>query len=263
MSRVTQAMTFFQNVGWTNVQARGIVGNLIAESRLNPTIGGDKNKKGQPTSFGIAQWRGGRLARLKRFAKKQGTGWQDFETQLAFVHHELQTTEKSAGRNLAAATTVEDATKAFIGFERPLGWTKEKPEKGHNYAGRLNYARTLSGSSERPYTPSSLPIAPPEPAGSEGIPIVEDSDDYELVDFSPIPEPADFGEFADLGFEDEVGYGGGAGGFGGYPDAVGMDLIPSPPPPPPMEVGFVQPNLEVPTTFRERLFGLGKDPEDV
>jgi hypothetical protein len=44
---------------------------------------------------------------------------QFFGKQLAFAHHELQTTEGRAGQLLKSATTLEDAVRAGLAYERP------------------------------------------------------------------------------------------------------------------------------------------------
>lgn len=140
-TRGAQAMGFFQSRGYTKEQAAGIVGNLIAESNLRPS--GAVGDNG--TAFGIAQWRGERLTRLKRFANANGKDWQDFGTQLAFVDMELQNHETGAYQALKNAKTVDEATAAFVGYERPAGWTPNNPRGGHNYKGRLSHAAALAG----------------------------------------------------------------------------------------------------------------------
>lgn len=135
------AMAFFQSRGYTKAQAAGIVGNLIAESNLRPS--GAVGDNG--TAFGIAQWRGERLTRLKRFANANGRDWQDYETQLAFVDSELQSHETDAYKALKNAKTVDEATAAFISYERPAGWTANNPRGGHNYSGRLKFAARAAG----------------------------------------------------------------------------------------------------------------------
>lgn len=143
--RASIAMDFFQSNGYTKEQAAGIVGNLIAESKLDTGIAGDGG-----TSFGIAQWRDDRLERLRAHATKMGTSWQDFETQLDFVLHELEGRESKANAALKNATTIEEATAAFIGYERPKGWTEANPQAGHNFNGRLTYAGQAAGENIRP-----------------------------------------------------------------------------------------------------------------
>lgn len=136
-----QAYQYYLQQGYSPVQAAGIVGNLMQETgpNLDGSLIGDNG-----TAFGIAQWRGDRLNALKAFARSQGTDWNDFQTQLAFVNHELGGSERRAGDALRGATTVEDAVAAMIGFERPQGWTSDNPRGGHGWDNRLNFASALA-----------------------------------------------------------------------------------------------------------------------
>lgn len=115
---VGNAMKFFINNGYTSEQAAGIVGNLIAESNLNTGAEGDKGLKGG-SSFGIAQWREGRL---RQFEKLYGKHVKDasYHEQLQFILWELQNTHQSANRDILNSTTVEGASSAFTKkFEIP------------------------------------------------------------------------------------------------------------------------------------------------
>lgn len=145
-SRAAVAMGYYQSKGYTKEQAAGIVGNLLAESNLQPS--GAVGDSG--TAFGIAQWRGARLTKLKRFAAANGGNWQDFHTQLAFVDAELRDDEPAAYAALKNARTVDEATAAFIGFERPRGWSADNPRAGHNYSGRLKFAAQAAGQEVNP-----------------------------------------------------------------------------------------------------------------
>lgn len=140
------AMQFFEAKGYNKVQAAGIVGNLIAESELRPS--GAVGDAG--TAFGVAQWREERFNNLRRFASSRGKSWQDFETQLEFVDFELRNTEKSAYSNLMRAETIDDATAAMIGYERPQGWTSVNPRGGMHYDKRLKFAAQAAGETIRP-----------------------------------------------------------------------------------------------------------------
>lgn len=82
--------------GWTPEQASGIVGNLKYESNLETTREGDIGNKGG-SSFGVAQFRGNRLQKLKSM---YGDGWKDLDNQLEFVNWELNNTHKKAGDRL-------------------------------------------------------------------------------------------------------------------------------------------------------------------
>lgn len=148
--RASQAVSFFMGKGLTQEQAAGIVGNLLWESRLNPSIHGDKSIPGH--SVGIAQWNRERLAALKAFSP---TGWQNFDTQLAFLWHELNTSESDVLGALKNAKTVDDAVAAFIGFERPMGWSAANPRGGHAYGHRAALAAKLLGQEVPDYAPEA------------------------------------------------------------------------------------------------------------
>lgn len=130
--RMAYAMRYYTGMGYSPAQAAGIVGNLVGESNLNPTIVGDKG-----AAYGIGQYHSDRLNALKNFA---GDRYNTLDAQLSFVPHELAGSEAAAGRRLANANDVASATQAMIGYERPRGWTADNPTAGDNYAGRLRYA---------------------------------------------------------------------------------------------------------------------------
>jgi len=155
-SRKAYAKAFFMKQGWNDVQAAAIAGGLQQESNFNPGIVGDGG-----ISMGIGQWNRERLTNLRRFAASRGTSWADFDTQLAFVHHELNTTESGAGSRLRAAGNIEQAAAAFIGYERPQGWTPQNPTAGHGFANRLAYAREAMGMDA-----SKIAIQTPAPQGA-------------------------------------------------------------------------------------------------
>lgn len=50
-----------------------------------------------------------------------------------------------AWRALQSAKTVEEATAAFVHFERPQGYTPGNPRNAHNFKGRLKFAKNLLG----------------------------------------------------------------------------------------------------------------------
>lgn len=133
------AMAFFK-LRWAPHQAAAIVGHAQQESYkdLRPDAVGDNGE-----SFGIFQWNGPRQDGLKAFATQSGLYYGDLTTQLAYVEYELKTTEKRAAELLKKATTVEEAVKAFMGYERPSGFSWAHPERGHGYANRLRNAKAL------------------------------------------------------------------------------------------------------------------------
>jgi hypothetical protein len=129
-SSARDAYQFFINRGYSKEAAAGIVGNLVFESGMRPTIPGD-----QGTSFGLAQWHAERFDQLRDYAKSVSKDWRDPQTQLEFVDRELRTTESVAGGLLRAATTPEQAAAVFAqAYERP---------KGFDYTGRQSIAKSL------------------------------------------------------------------------------------------------------------------------
>jgi hypothetical protein len=145
-ARAQAALAYFRSRGYSDVGAAAIVGNLVQESGLDPTKVHDNG-----TGLGMAGWRdppgtsGGRRSQLRAFAAAQGKPDDDFMTQLAFLDHELNTSEKGVGDALRSASDVTAANAAMISFERPQGWTKDNPQAGHGWANRLANAQRLLG----------------------------------------------------------------------------------------------------------------------
>lgn len=150
------AMSYFMGRGWSKEQSAGIVGTLTGESgsNLDPHAF-RKNDAGLGlNSEGMGQWNRERLSALQAFAKTQpGGDWHSFQTQLAFVDHELRNSEAGTGAKLAKATTVEEAMRAAIGYERPAGWDSGNPTAGAGYGRRLAAAQRLLGTNVTPGAP--------------------------------------------------------------------------------------------------------------
>ena len=103
-------LAFFKNKGLSDSQAKGIVGNLMQESRGNHTA---TNKSSG--AFGLAQWVGPRKERLIQRYGPNPTVQQ----QLEFIWEELNSTEGKAFQKLLNTNTISDATKVFAKhFER-------------------------------------------------------------------------------------------------------------------------------------------------
>lgn len=145
MDRAQQAFDYFVKQGWTPVQAAAIVGNLQQESGMGLNSGALNRDDGGPGnhSMGIGQWNRDRLAALQAYAASQKKPWNDFETQLGFVQHELGGAESAAAARLRQANDIKSATAAFIGYERPQGWSLKNPMGGHGFGNRLNNAVAL------------------------------------------------------------------------------------------------------------------------
>jgi len=129
------------DLGWKDFQAAAMVGQFMQESYTDLRCGvwGDKH-----TAFGLAQWRGDRLADLQKFANNINRPIEDLDTQARFVHWELtKGSEKSVGSKLKKTTNIDDALLIAIAYERPRGYTAAHPENGDGFANRCKYAKSL------------------------------------------------------------------------------------------------------------------------
>lgn len=174
----TYAMQWLQKRGYLPHQAAAMVGHGIQESGLRTDAVGDNG-----TAKGVFQWRGDRLAGLHSFAKASGQDPNSLDTQLGYMDHELNTTEKRAGDALRASTDVRGATRAGMMYERPAGYTSANPEAGHGWANRFGEASRLAGvpvdTSAAPAAmlrPSALPAAP-APLAAAFMPVAEQDDE--------------------------------------------------------------------------------------
>lgn len=157
------AYQYFISRGWTPAQAAGIVGNLMQESgpSLDPTIVGDGG-----AAYGIAQWND-RRDDLHGWAQAGGMDPAALQTQLDFISHELGTTEGRAADALRRAQTPEEAARAFLGFERPSGFSWADPTGSHGYQNRVANALRLYGGGTMPQPMSSMPAPGPAAGGQD------------------------------------------------------------------------------------------------
>lgn len=153
-----------QKYGVSNEFASGLLGQFAGESNFNVNAINRNDGADGSHSIGIGQWNGRRGRALKAFAASQGKPVNDFETQLDFAMHELRTTEAGVGRRLAAARTVEEATAAAVGFERPRGWTPDNPTAALGWKHRLAAAQSIYGIPTAGGGDTTASIAP-APAG--------------------------------------------------------------------------------------------------
>jgi hypothetical protein len=109
----------FTPPGYLPVQVAGIVGNLMAESGVNPTA----TEPPPGTGYGIAQWSFGRKGAMRTWVSARNPPNNDptkMGGQLDFLLHELETSESAADQALRKETTVASATETYmLKFERP------------------------------------------------------------------------------------------------------------------------------------------------
>ena len=117
---------FFTGMGYSKEATAGIMGNFQQESGIDPKViqGGGKGP-----AAGIAQWenynkKSARWADLNKYAQSKGKDWTDLQTQLEFVHKELEGSapdtytasllKKRGGiEKLKSLTNVKDAVHMF------------------------------------------------------------------------------------------------------------------------------------------------------
>lgn len=129
MARAIKCVRWLVNsgLGLNEVQACGVVGNLVHESGgINPTC---ENSEG---AYGIAQWHpgGGRKQNLISFCNQNGLDYKTLYAQLEFLKNELTTKPSLGLSQLRSATNYTDATNVFCdNFERPGPDPKGRPKR--------------------------------------------------------------------------------------------------------------------------------------
>ncbi|MDD8024268.1 MAG: phage tail tip lysozyme [Paracoccaceae bacterium] len=132
--------------------AAGFVGNFMVEAgpSISPRAVGDSGQ-----AIGLAQWND-RSAALVEFARKRGKDWQDLDTQIDFVMHELETTERAARDRIWATQSPRDAAMAVSQYY-------ERPGVPHNDR-RMGYAQSVfdqaSGGNVPKWRGGAIPDAP-------------------------------------------------------------------------------------------------------
>ncbi|MDY2776963.1 MAG: phage tail tip lysozyme [Collinsella sp.] len=129
---------FLSSKGLDSVHAAAIMGNMKAESGMDP-----HRIESNGVGIGLCQWSYGRADKLRAYAESKGTEWYDLETQLEFFwEHDVYhldwsgsyrvsggyadpspppgTLVSGSKRGFLTASTVEEATEQFCyGWERP------------------------------------------------------------------------------------------------------------------------------------------------
>lgn len=144
--------------GYSPVQAAALAGHLQQESGFNP---GAVNVK--EDAHGLTQWRGPRWQALQDFAKARGTSPTDRDTQLDFIGHEMNGTERRSGTAFRAATDLPSASAAL----------KQYIRFGDDSAGtRLTNASKFLGENAGMLPPqSSAPVGAPAAMAPIGAPL--------------------------------------------------------------------------------------------
>jgi hypothetical protein len=142
MNNEQQAYQYLIAQGYPPVAAAGIVGNLVQESGVNPTV----NPGDSGTAHGIAQWRGDRWSGLQNYAKQNKGSSADLNTQLGYLDYELRNKYGDTYQKLMNARTPGDAAGAFaLEYERPKGAETGVASNVDGWANRLSAAQSIYG----------------------------------------------------------------------------------------------------------------------
>lgn len=126
----SQIWNFFSGKGLKAHQISAIMGNASAESGFNPLAVGDAGN-----AFGLFQWNDRKNNLFDFIGGQQNLG--NIQGQLEFAWHELMTSEASSMQRLMSSGNLYDATKAFVGFERPSGYSPSNPTGSMHWDQRL------------------------------------------------------------------------------------------------------------------------------
>lgn len=146
-TRMKMAMDHLMSKGWSKTVAAGVVGNLVAESGMNPSAIGDGGN-----SIGLAQHNKTRADAMKSYLDANGKQWDDFYGQLDFIDHELRTKFSGVASKAGMAPSPEGSANTLMnGYEKPSDWAA------------IESARRRQGAARQAYdmTPEAIPALKP------------------------------------------------------------------------------------------------------
>lgn len=110
-------------LGLSEIQAAGVMGNMVVESQLAPDIINGID------AAGLCQWLGPRRRAMEAYAIQHKLNPFTVEAQMGFLYDELTGSERRALRALKRQTDISDAALSFMNvYERPS--PKEKADSG-------------------------------------------------------------------------------------------------------------------------------------
>jgi hypothetical protein len=115
--RIAYAMKFFIDRGFSVQSSAGIVGNLVAESSIDPT----RNQMGGGPGRGVAQWTvDQRWQTFLKFADNRKLDPNTLDAQLRFIVHEMPSAMGSDAQKIKSMTDADAAAELFMRkYERP------------------------------------------------------------------------------------------------------------------------------------------------
>lgn len=117
----------FFKAKYGDARAAGIVAGIMAESGGNPAA--SNSDGGGQGAYGIGQWRGARLERLKR---RYPGSWRTKRAQMEFLAWELEGGD-AGGASVLASKNAEDTLSNYVGG---YGWGFMRPDRKGETRGR-------------------------------------------------------------------------------------------------------------------------------
>lgn len=133
---------FLTNRGMPDYQIYGILGNMKAESNMDPAaeqVPNDPDRGGK----GLVQW-DDRKYNLYDYAEQENKTWQDPDLQIQFMWYELNGSESDAYTRLRKTSNTKDATLIFHRFYERSADTPEMEKRRVTYA--LDYQKRFEES---------------------------------------------------------------------------------------------------------------------
>lgn len=124
--------SFLRNRGMPAYQIFGILGNMKAESNMDPAaeqVPNDPDRGGK----GLIQW-DDRKYNLYDYAERQGKSWQDPDLQIEFMWYELNGSEQYAYNKLKATNNTREAALAFHRYFERSADTPQMEQRRVKYA---------------------------------------------------------------------------------------------------------------------------------
>ena len=150
--------------------ACGAVGNMMAESGLNPGSY-HANDRGKP-SAGLCQWRADRFEKLKSMASSGGKSWQRLDVQVAYLKKELNGSYASCKSGCSSASTPERASEIWgQKFEKFAGYNNLS---GREHTRRKKFSREIyNGIKNGKWTAENLDEKPADEPESTAVYVAE------------------------------------------------------------------------------------------
>ena len=179
--------------------ACGAVGNMMAESGLNPGAY-NANDLGKP-SAGLCQWRAERFDKLKSMASSGGKSWQSLDVQVAYLKKELSGPYKSCKSGCSSASTPEKASEIWgQKFEKFAGY---KNLEGREHTRRKKFSREIyNGMKNGKWTAENLDEKPSDKPESSEVYVEEGgNNEYSGPSNTPSPNSGDFTNITGYGID--------------------------------------------------------------